>query len=326
MPLPWLGGDRELASINFLNPLNWFVILHFLWSGCRESAHAARQYNADRLLCMWAVPSGVFGFWTKRQTKVPYDVWALGSDIWRIRKLPGGRRLLRWILSRADGVFADGMRLKDDVEQISGRECKFLPSARKLPPPQSNLRPLEPATCKHFLYVGRYHRNKGPDILIQAVAMLPEDAKRRIRVHMFGVGPLKQSLVSEVGARQLGNVVEVGGTIAAQELSNFLSRCAYMVIPSRIESIPVALSDAVQSGVPVLVTNVGDMGDLVNRYAAGIVIPNAVADQLAASMVDALSTNPSFYKTGVRQLASAFDVHQSSTTWQACATQAGVHD
>jgi hypothetical protein len=61
------------------------------------------------MLCMWAVPSGVFGLAGKLKTQIPYDVWALGSDIWKIRKIPWlGKVMLGWIMQGAAGVYADG--------------------------------------------------------------------------------------------------------------------------------------------------------------------------------------------------------------------------
>ena len=133
-PLPWRGGDQELASMNLQNPLNWLTIGHFMLNGMRMTATALRRYEIDRTLCMWVVPSGVFGCLQSIRGGAPFDVWALGSDIWKIRKIPLlGPRLLRSIIRRARHVFADGPGLCRDVESISGRTCEFLPSSRRLP-------------------------------------------------------------------------------------------------------------------------------------------------------------------------------------------------
>ena len=57
----------------------------------------------------------------------PYDVWALGSDIWRIRKIPLlGRFLLKKIIGRAERVFADGLGLCREVQEVSGRQCDWI--------------------------------------------------------------------------------------------------------------------------------------------------------------------------------------------------------
>src|SRR3989338_6659852 len=103
-PLPWLGGDQELASMNFLNPLNWFVFLYFFIAGAGETVRSCKKYKIDRVLCMWVVPSGIFCFWTRKKLNKPYDVWALGSDIWKIHKIPlVGNWILRAVIGCADG-------------------------------------------------------------------------------------------------------------------------------------------------------------------------------------------------------------------------------
>ena len=40
----------------------------------------------------------------------------------------------------------------------------------------------------------------------------------------------------------------------------YMSKSDFIVIPSRIESIPIVLSDALQSNKPIILTNVGDIG------------------------------------------------------------------
>lgn len=289
-PLPWWGGNCELASMNFFNPLNWFIFLHYFIAGSLRALKSAKGHHIDRLLCMWVIPSGIFGYWVKKRLGISYDVWALGSDIWRIRKVPIlGKCMLRKIISQADRVWADGLKLADDVKEVSDRECSFLPSNRKMPPAQGNLLLLEPCDKKHLLFVGRYHPNKGPDILIEAISLLPEEIKKKIMIHMFGVGPLESSLRESIGRLNLFGIIRFNGPIQAQEFSNYLSRVDYLIISSRIESIPVVFSDALQMGVPVVATPVGDLPRLINNLRCGFVAtkvePLALAQAIESSVL-----------------------------------------
>ena len=87
IPTPWKGGDRELASMNLMNPKNWWIFLLFFINGIRNTRQINKKYKIERTLCVWAVPSGIFGLAGKLKNDVPYDIWALGSDIWKIRKV-----------------------------------------------------------------------------------------------------------------------------------------------------------------------------------------------------------------------------------------------
>jgi glycosyltransferase involved in cell wall biosynthesis len=69
--------------------------------------------------------------------------------------------------------------------------------------------------------------------------------------------------------------VTIGGYADDATAVSYLSACDCVVIPSRMESIPVILSDALQMGKPLIVSDVGDMGELLRRIPAGIVVsPN----------------------------------------------------
>jgi len=229
-PIPWGGGDRELASMNFLNPLNWIIFLNFFLNGkkCTQAVH--QKYRIDRTLCMWIIPCGIFGFWIKKKLNKKYDVWALGSDVWKIRKIPFlGKRWIKKIVQNATGVFADGLKLANDVKEITQKNCQFLPSTRQLPDPEKDLIPLEPVDAHHMLFVGRYHKNKGPDLLLKSLSKLSNDTKSEIRVHIFGAGPLEHELKMLLEQLDLKNIVKINGPINAQAFANYLSQASFLI-------------------------------------------------------------------------------------------------
>ncbi len=314
--LPWKGGDRELASMSLGSPMSWLTIGHFMASGYRRVSAAHREFEIHRTLCMWVVPSGVLGCALALRKGVPFDVWALGSDIWRIRKIPLlGPRLLRTIIRRAERVFADGLGLREDVESISGRRCSFLPSSRRLPLPDATSPAAADRSRRTLLFVGRYHANKGPDILVEAIRALPERLRRVIRVEMRGFGPLRARLEAMIQDYRLESTIELGGPIEAQEFSNALERASFLVIPSRIESIPVVLSDALQRGRPVVTTPAGDLGRIVTGAGCGIVARRAGATELAAALIAALETDAARFAAGVASAAGRFDIAATVRRW-----------
>jgi len=315
IPLPWKGGDQELASLDFKSPINWLFIIHFLLSGCHKAVKTARHFCVDKTLCMWVVPSGILGWWAKKRTKIPYDVWALGSDIWNISKIMLGKAVLRSIILNANLAFADGFWLCNDVERLSGRKCIYLASSRKLPPPEADFPNLTPEHCKHFLFVGRYHLNKGPDVLIEAITRIAKTKIGNTRFHIFGYGKLKDLLVLKIKKYNLYPYVNLNDIIEAQQLSNYLSKCDFIIIPSRIESIPVILSDALQRSVTPIVSDVGDMGVLVKKYNAGYVFPSEQPDALADLIEKALDIDKDFYLHGIQELAGMFDIDNSCKAW-----------
>jgi glycosyltransferase involved in cell wall biosynthesis len=65
--------------------------------------------------------------------------------------------------------------------------------------------------------------------------------------------------------------------------------CDWLVIPSRIESIPLIFVDALQMRLPIIAADVGDLGKLVRRFGVGKVVPPTNHVALAAAMQAVLS-------------------------------------
>lgn len=315
-PAPWKGGDQELASMDLLRPVNWLIFLHFFICGANNTITINEKYSIERTLCMWAVPSGIFGLAGKIKKKIPYDVWVLGSDIWKIRKIPYlGPMILRKIMMGADRVFADGQQLCHDVTDLTGVPCKFLATSRKLPPPLKKVKLSHNPAIKHFLFVGRFHVNKGPDLLIRAVACLPPEIREAIRVHLFGLGPMELELKKIVTDLQLGHSVQINGPIQAQDLANYLDSVSFLVIPSRIESIPLVFSDALQRGTPVVAMPVGDLEKMIKLYKCGIVAEKVSAAALAAAIKKAACLEKDVFAESIARAYAQLEITGTVAKW-----------
>lgn len=301
-----------LSLLNPLLPGHWPSIAKTLAAGRRAVAEACREAQPDHIFALWALPCGDWARHSARQLGIPYSTWALGSDIWGLGKLPVVRGYLRSVLRGASHRFADGLQLGAGVTQISGCDCAFLPSSRAFGPPA----PRRPAAAAPYrlAFLGRWHPNKGPDRLLDALAQLGDADWTRIEaVRICGGGPLEPLVRQRVSALQaqrrpitLDGYLDQAAAYALFEWSD------YVVIPSRIESIPVVFSDAMQINRPVVTMPVGDLPQLVKRYACGIAADAVSADALATALRRALETPPARFLPGVAVAAEAFGIRQSA--------------
>jgi hypothetical protein len=316
VPTPWKGGDQELASMNLMSPKNWWYFLSLFISGIKNTNQINDKYKIDRTLCMLLVPSGIFGITGKFKNKTPYDVWVLGSDLWKIRKIPFlGKIIISKVVENSNRVFADGLQLCQDVQAVTGEQCELLHSSRKLPLPQKRLLLSDSMKICHLLYVGRYHINKGPDLLIKAIGRLPNDARESVRVHMFGLGPMELKLKSMISELRLENYIHLHGPIEAQEFSDYLQSVSYLVIPSRIESIPVVFSDALQLGTPIISMPVGDLEGLIKRHKCGLVARETSPEALAVTINEALSKSKDSFQEGISTAFEQFKINKTVHKW-----------
>lgn len=301
-----------LSLLRALRPGDWLAISRSLRSGSRALEEQLARDRPDHLLALWALPGG---YWANRASKrhgLPYSVWALGSDIWTLGRIPVLRRILRHVLRRASHCYADGLMLASDVERLSGRTCEFLPSTRRLPPTKGNS--VASAAPYKLAFLGRWHENKGVDLLLDALLSLsPTDWHRIREIRIFGGGPL-ESVVRE-GVRKLQNAqrpVTLGGYLDKQGAADLIGWADYLLLPSRIESIPVVLSDAIQLMTPVVATPVGDLPRLYREFRIGTLASAATSPAFADALLAALAQNASSFTVGLQGACTYFELSRSA--------------
>jgi glycosyltransferase involved in cell wall biosynthesis len=280
------------------------IFLYFS-NGLNAASKIVRENKVDFTLCAWALPSGLFGLFLKKRYGIPYVIWALGSDIWSYSTFSISRGILRSIFNNALHIYADGLSLAEEISQITSKKATFLPTSRILPEVISSNLTLDPGRI-HFLFVGRYHINKGPDNLISAIHLLPSILQEKSYFHFFGVGDMKECLESMIAKYRLNDCISLNGPINIYDLSKYLKAVDYIVIPSRIESIPVILSDALQKKCPIIATNVGDMGRLLTQHGIGYISQDAEPNSLSETLSKAI-LNKNVAKDRMQDLYNLFD-------------------
>ncbi len=298
---------RPLSLLSPSNPADWPGILSSLRAGCRALDRVAAATSLSHVLALWALPSGAWARSVSRRHGVPYSTWALGSDIWSLGKVPVVRSVLRSVLRQAEHRYADGVVLGEDVERISGLPCDFLPSSRRLDAPARSHSSSPPYRLG---FLGRWHENKGADLLVDALLALGDDEWSRIeQVRYFGGGPLEESV--KAGVRRLvdaGRPVTLGGYLDRNQATELYCWADYLLLPSRIESIPVIFSDAMQCGVPLISTPVGDLRRLIESYGVGVLAADATPTALCDAIAKALDGSPADLAAGLERARGDFDV------------------
>lgn len=306
--IPWWGGEKDLASASMRNPLTAARYATLVASGLIRTPRYARSHQLDALLAMWAIPSGLFAWSAWMRWGIPYGVWALGSDIWARQKYPFGDTVVRRVLRDAAFCFADGVELARCVAELAGGPCDFVPSVRRLPL-HAKKEVILATGAPHFLFIGRYERNKGPDVLVEAMRQFI-DGGHKAYLHMFGVGSLKPLLRQRIAGYE--PYISLGGFADPSTVVSYMQRCDWLIIPSRIESIPLILSDALQMRLPVVATDVGDMGELVTQYGFGRAVPPESPEALAAAMAWAVEHPKAAFEDAIVIAADRFDLTQST--------------
>jgi glycosyltransferase involved in cell wall biosynthesis len=304
----WPARERDLASVSMRNPATVARFMALVVNGLWSVPCYARRQHLDALLSLWVIPSGLFAWLTQRLYGIPYGVWALGSDIWSRKKYPFGEAIVRRVLRAAAFRFADGVNLAREAAVLAGVTCEFVASVRRLPSDGEHPLRLKP-DLRHFLYIGRYEHNKGPDVLVEAMRLLL-DAGTKAHLHMFGAGSLESALRQRIHGYE--EYITLRGYADPATVVSYMQACDWLVIPSRIESIPLIFADALQMRLPVVTTSVGDLGELVREYRVGIAVPPEDPSALAEAMQWATHSARAEYSTALERASRFFDLAHSA--------------
>lgn len=144
----------------------------------------------------------------------------------------------------------------------------------------STTEPLEPLpgriTGRVLLFLARIHPIKCVDVLLRAFAAL-DDRECVLVIAGGGEPALVESLRRLAAELGIGGRVEWLGFTGGAAKRWLLSRATLLVLPSASENYGIAAVEAMQAGLPVIVTAGCGLADFVSRHGAGIVTDGSVA-------------------------------------------------
>lgn len=315
----WNGGNTPLIELIQKKIFGIFLIAQYLINGFFEGMHICRNWRPDIIFAEWLIPAGFIARILSIFSGIPYACRALGSDVYIAAANPFIRPLIKQIAQKSVLLFADGFDLcKRTSDLASGKECFFAATARKLENKNETktFQQMPDVGCFTFCCVGRLHPVKGQDTLIKASAILRE-MEISFRCYLVGAGEEKENLEKIVFSLSLEQNVILTGRLEDADVIQLISSVDCMIIPSRSESIPLIMSEGVCAQKPFIVTNVGDMGYLAEKYHLGLVVPAENHDELARALVKMSNAElrDSFYdKKRYEELASILSVEAGAKT------------
>ena len=197
------------------------------------------------------------------------------------------RLFLRWDLSQAQAVRTVNHTVRDTLVRWGVPEQKiavvpsFYLDSRQLKP--------DPAVSKEYdvVFCARLAANKGVLETLRAVAALPD-----VSLLVIGDGPMRST--AEDMARQLqimDRVTFAGWLETSLDVFRAIQSAKILVMNSKSEGGPRVALEAMALGMPVIVTRVGVMPDVVRDGENGVFTTGAVQD-LARQIGRVLNDQP----------------------------------
>jgi hypothetical protein len=199
------------------------------------------------------------------------------------------RRLSRVLCSSLAAHVAVGVRTARRVEQEIGLPLEQV--MRDRPGPLVG-------------WMGRISTVKGLDVLLQALTAVPEAS-----CVLVGDGPERRSL--EQLARELDIEDRVVITGWVDQPRDYLPSFDVVALPSRFDSLPLVIIEAMLAQRPVIASDVGGVSELVVDGVTGVLVPSENPQALGSAIAGLLDQPSLIAKMGVRARERALECFSS---------------
>jgi glycosyltransferase involved in cell wall biosynthesis len=145
-----------------------------------------------------------------------------------------------------------------------------------------------PEDAKVLVSVGRLETVKGQKYLIEAFEKLVGRHKN-IFLWIIGDGSLRGDLFSYVKSQELENSVFFTGNV--NNVTDYLRESDVFILPSLSEGTPMALLEAMASGLTIVATRVGENEIALEHGRAGFLIPPGSVEELRSIIISILENS-----------------------------------
>jgi len=169
-----------------------------------------------------------------------------------------------------------------------------------------------------ILQVGRISPRKGQLHLLEAVARIPENWRRRIHLRIIGPeGKAAYARAVASRARGLDCRVSLEGAVSEEALRGYYLGADLLVMPTQpyrrsVEGLGLALLEAAHFGCPVIASEIGGIPEALLPGQSGILVPPEDPDALAEAIVRMVK-NPG---EGARMGASGAAFVRKTFSWE----------
>ena len=161
----------------------------------------------------------------------------------------------------------------------------FVQEAYHLEAKHYRLFPIRNAIGEHFfvvqprprernliLAIGHVYRLKGQDVLLKALLRLKQ---RGVMARATIIGPASPSeylSMLQKFVRDNGLTVEFTGFLSPEQALSHLQQCALLVLPSRFDTSPMVIAEAMATGTPVIASRVAGLPHMIAEGETGLLV------------------------------------------------------
>ena len=272
--------------LNSINPISY-----------RSTVKEIKKFNPDLLIIGYWMPfmAPSLGF-VAGKLKKHCKVVAIVHNATPHEKNKSDQQLNRYFLNRVDKIVALSEAVKKDIKNITpAKPIQVIPHplyehfGKKITKEEAANTLSIPANKKYLLFFGLIRKYKGLDVLLKALAHLPEDIHLVIAGEAYDKIETYQQIISE---ENIQNRVHLFNRyIPDHEVKSFFSLADVCVLPYKSATQSGVTAIAHYFNIPVIATKVGGLDEFIDNNKNGILIENADEKLLADTIANCYSAH-----------------------------------
>jgi teichuronic acid biosynthesis glycosyltransferase TuaC len=259
----------------------------------------------------YVYPDGVAAVWLGRHFGKPVVITGRGSDLTELPdyRVPGW--FIRWALAEADGLIGVSAALRERMVALGAEPSRAMTLRNGVdtsafhPVDREQARTALGLTGPALVSVGSLIERKGHRRTIEAMADLPE-----FTLLIVGEGPERAALEALIARLGLGERVRLLGARPHAELPQVYGAADASVLASSREGWANVLLESMACGTPVVASNIPGNPEVVQEWAAGLVVEQNTATGIAAGVRRLFADPPA--RAATRAYAERFSWDETS--------------
>jgi glycosyltransferase involved in cell wall biosynthesis len=262
----------------------------FILKAIGRGSKIMRRFQPDVIQAHFAVPAGAAAYVLSGLFRVPYVITAHGGDV------PGGApqktdKWFRLVLPFTRPFWKKAARVISVSEQTRRFALQHYPVDIQVIPNGIDTQACQPGTFDpkqppRILYIGRFSPEKNA---IAVPAVLDRIRDLEWRCAMLGDGPQMEEVRQALAHSGLSERVELPGWVSPQEVNQWLAKSDILLMPSLLDSMPIAGLQGLAMGLALVLSNIGSCPDYIDGDRNGFLVTPGDVEGYAAALRRLLS-------------------------------------
>ncbi|MGC9516939.1 MAG: glycosyltransferase [Methanomicrobiales archaeon] len=316
----WLEPKKFKPLAYYNSITDGFRLISYLISLLLILSKTINKYDIDVIHAHNAIPTGFIAAIVSHVLKIPLFITIHGSDINRFYNKPFYRSLISFSLNSSEKILVSSKSLYRKVESFIKNGKKILIFRNAIDINKFQVEKNDFIRNKYLiksddtliLFVGNLNRSKGIFEIVESFKLLNYKFKK-LKLMFVGEGPQKKELNKIVVNNEIEDDVIFTEQINPKRIQKYYQAADIFVLPSYSEGggPPLVILEAMACGVPVVVSNVGGIPEVIKNGINGFLVPPHDTLELVKKIELLISSNDikkKFIKSSREIVKENFDV------------------